>query len=246
MIHSTAIIEDGAVISESATVGAFCHIAKDIHIGAGVILEPHVTIKDHVTIKADTHIYSFAKIGNGTIPIVIDTGCIIREFCQIGMSSDSYPNSKLPIIINSDCYIMGHVQIYAGVTVKSNCILTMNVILNESSICNTRVIMGAKSTLAKNCTIGTGSMVGAISHVKRDMPPFTLIEGYPEANIKGLNSIGMRRNFEDRSSINSVKRVFIELKKSSFSAKTALAMLPNIQDKYAREFVSFVSQSRCS
>jgi len=241
-IHPTATIADGAVIAKSAKIGAFCKVAKNVRIDDGVTLEPHVHIEQYVHIQENAHIYSFAKIGNGITAVTIGQNCRVREFTHVAIEGE---DDTSPIIIKPNCYIMAHVKIDAGVTIEDNCTLTMNVILHKNSKCEKRVIIGAKSTIGENCTIGTGSMVGAASCVQHDMPPFTLIEGYPSASIRGLNSIGMRRNFKDRSSINSVKKIFMTLKKDSFSSEKASQLLEQTVDKHAHEFASFVSLHSC-
>jgi UDP-N-acetylglucosamine acyltransferase len=41
--------------------------------------------------------------------------------------------------------------------------------------------------------IGTLAMVGGMSRIDRDVPPFMMIEGHP-GRIRGLNKIGLRRS----------------------------------------------------
>ena len=84
-------------------------------------------------------------------------------------------------------------------------------------------------------------MIGGVSAVTHDIPPFCLAEGSPIAHIRGLNLVGMRRRFEDRKSIGEVKRAFMQLKKEAFSSEKAATLLAQIQDTYAKIFVAFIS-----
>ena len=237
MIHPTAQIAQGAQIADDVQIGPFCRISKDAILKSGVILEPHVTLKGRVTLGEQTHLHAFVEIGNGTATITIQERCTVREFTKIG----THPADDKTIHISSGCFIMGYVEIRSGVEVGQNCIITNSVLLSKDSRCEEKVIVGAKASLDEQCVIGRGTMVGGASAVKNDIPPYCLVEGYPHAAIRGLNLVGMRRNFEDRESITEVKRVFMHLKKKHFSSSEATQILSKTRDKYAELFVSFVA-----
>jgi len=237
MIHPSAQIAQGAKIADNVQIGPFCHVSRDVTLQSGVILEPHVTLENGVTIGAHSHLYAFVHIGNGKATVTIEKACTIREFTKIGtLSTDNQP-----IVISADCYIMGYVEIRSGTKIQKGCIITNSVLLDRNSQCQEGVIIGAKATVAQNCTIGRGVMVGGASAVQGDIPPYCLAEGYPDATIRGLNLIGMRRNFEDRESITQVKKSFMHLKKKDFSPLEASHMLPTVNDTHAKRFITFIA-----
>ena len=41
--------------------------------------------------------------------------------------------------------------------------------------------------------VGLGSMVGGMSRIERDVPPFCMVEGHP-ARVRALNRIGLQRS----------------------------------------------------
>ena len=237
MIHPSAQIAQGAKIADNVQIGPFCRVAEDVILQSGVILEPHVTLENGVTIGAHSHLYAFVHIGNSKATVTIGEACTIREFTKIGtLSTDDQP-----IVVSADCYIMGYVEIRSGTEVQKGCIITNNVLLGRNSQCQEGVIIGAKATIAKNCTLGRGVMVGGASAVQGDIPPYCLAEGYPHATIRGLNLIGMRRNFKDRGSITQVKKSFMYLKKKGFSPLEASQMLPEAKDTHAKRFIAFIA-----
>ena len=237
MIHPTAVIEKGAQIDHGVRIGPYCRVSKGVHLSRGVILESHVVIEAHVTIKKNSHLFSFVHIGNGKSHITIGEFCYIREFAQIA-TDDADSGS---VSIGDHCYIMAYAHIHTDVSIAEACIVTNNVILSQGSRCQTRVIIGAKATVAKKCTIGAGSMIGGVSAVQHDIPPFCLVEGHPRATIRGLNLVGMRRNFKDRKSITAMKHAFVHLKKVHFCTKEASKLLDTLEDAYAKQFVAFIS-----
>ena len=238
MIHPTATIETGAAIAEGVTIGPYCHVSSEATLEKGVILEPHVHIEGPVSIGKETHIFAFVHIGNGNASVSIGDRCYIREFTHI--ATEEHETGS--VTIADSCYIMAYVYIHTDVMIEEGCTLTNNVILGKGCRCQSKVIVGAKATVAAGCTIGTGSMIGGVSAVTYDIPPYCLIEGYPHATIRGLNLVGMRRRFEDRKSISQVKKVFMVLKKSAFDPKVAHTLLSEIEDPHAKIFTEFVSQ----
>ncbi len=237
MIHPTAQIAEGAKIADNVQIGPFCRISKDVVLKSGVILEPHVTLEGNITLEEQTHLYAFVEIGNGTTAVMIEEGCTVREFAKIG----THPDDKQIIHLSSGCYIMGYVEIRSGVEVGSDCIITNSVLLDQYSTCEKKVVIGAKASLAKHCSIGRGAMIGGVSAIHSDIPPYCLAEGYPHAVIRGLNLVGMRRNFGNRESITEVKKVFMRLKKKGFSSLEAVQLLSETRDRHAQQFVSFIA-----
>jgi UDP-N-acetylglucosamine acyltransferase len=237
MIHPTATIQPGAEIAEDVEIGPYCTVSSGVTLQKGVVLEPHVAIKGEVTIGEGTHLFSFVQIGNGSTIVTIGQQCYIREFTQIGTEVKATGS----VHIKDACYIMAYARVQSDVAIEKGCTITNNVLLSQGSRCQSYVIIGAKATVDANCTIGTGSMIGGVSAVKHDIPPYCLIEGHPVATIRGLNLVGMRRRFEDRKSISEVKKVFIALRKDRFSQESATALLAKIEDTHAQTFVRFVA-----
>jgi len=237
MIHPTAQIDPKSNIATDVQIGAYCKVEGDVLLENGVILEPHVTIQGKVTIRENTHLYPFSHIGNSKASVTIGRECHIREFAQIGVEDVD----TTPITIDDHCYIMAYVDIQSGAKIQENCTLTNHVVLGKGAHCQSKVVIGAKATVADGCTIGTGTMIGGVSAVKHDIPPFCLVEGNPDAHIRGLNLVGMRRGFEDRKSIFAVKQVFRELKKERFSTQYASTLYHQVEDIHAKIFVKFVS-----
>ncbi len=240
MIHPTAVIEPGAVVAENVMIGPFSRIGKDAVIGRGVKIEAHTILEGPVTLEENVRIFSFVKIGNGKTAVTVGAHTFIREFCQIGNQT----RSTAPLTIASNNFIMAYVQLFPGVSIGTGCVLTNAVTFEENARCEERVIVGGLTTVAENCTIGTGVMVGGASNLKNDVPPFCLVEGNPAA-VKGLNIIGMRRRFDAAADIESIKRTFKKLY-PAFSSETAILLETSLDNPQAERFASFIATHRCS
>jgi len=239
MIHPTAVIEPGAQIAEGVRIGAFCRIGKDAVLKSDVRLEAHVLLEGPVTVEEDVRLFSFVKIGNGRAPVTVGARSIVREFCQIGTQNDS----EAPVEIGTENFIMAYVQLFPGVRLGPNCILTNAVTMHENAACEERVIIGGLSSVAEGCTIGTGVMVGGASNLKNDVPPFCLAEGNP-ATVRGLNIIGLRRRFGNREDIESVKSSFKKLYRT-FEPHAAASLADAIENPQAKRFAAFIAAHRC-
>ena len=56
-----------------------------------------------------------------------------------------------------------------------------------------RAVIGGVLGIHQFVHIGTLAMVGGMSRIERDVPPFTLVEGHP-ARVRALNRIGLQRS----------------------------------------------------
>lgn len=238
MIHPTALIDPTAVIAPDVTIGPFCQVAAGVELHSGVTLAAHVVIESSVTLGEGVRVFAFAKIG-GRCPVTIGERSTVREFCQLGVQGEG----DAPLHVAADVFLMAYTQLYSGVRIGANSILTNTVTLKENAACEERVIIGGLSTLETGCTLGTGIMVGGASQITADMPPFCLIEGNT-ASIRGLNLIGLRRRFPDKTDIESIKTAFRRVAKGEISRADARMHAESTTNPQAGRFLRFVAEYR--
>ena len=240
MIHSSAIIEEGAIIADDVTIGPFCHIGKNVQISAGCKLESNIVLAGKLFLDENVRVFSFAAIGHEGSDIEIGKKTHVREFTQIGTQGDEKQEDK--IIIANDNFIMGYVQIFSGVELGAFCIITNAVRLYENVKCEDRVIIGGLSIIEANNTIGTGVMIGGASYVTHDLPPFTLVEGN-KASVRSLNLIGLRRRLENQSQIDEIKVIFKKVLGNDVDKELAKEIADTHENEYIKRFVSFIATS---
>jgi len=240
MIHSSAIIEEGAVIADDVTIGPFCIIGKDVQISAGCTLESNIVLAGKLFIDENVRIFSFSAIGHESSDVEIGKNTHVREFIQIGTQDNAKQENK--IIIGNDNFIMAYVQIFSGVELGDFCILTNAVRLYENVKCDEKVIIGGLSTVEANNTIGTGVMIGGASYVTHDLPPFTLVEGN-RASVKSLNLIGLRRRLDNQSQIDEIKVIFKRVLGNDVDKVLAEEIAAKHENEYIKRFVSFIATS---
>ena len=135
MIHSSAIIEDGAIIGSNTSIGAFSYIGSNVVLGDNINIYPHVVIDGHTKIQDNANIYPNATIGmtpqdykykDEITYIEIGKNCVIREHVTIHLGTKS-GNSLTKI--GDNCFLM------VGSHVAHDCLIGNNVILiNQAAL----------------------------------------------------------------------------------------------------------------
>ena len=88
--------------------------------------------------------------------------------------------------------------------------------------------------------VGRYAMVGGMSKINKDLPPFFLVEGNP-AKPYGLNSVGLRRAGFTAEERNEIKRFYKLLYDPKMNVSRAIeAMKDLVQTPRGREIIAFL------
>lgn len=197
-IHHTAIVESGAVIG------------KNVIIEPYAIVKANVILHDNVTIKSYAYIDGFTEIGEGTIIypsaaigiktqdkkfkgektyVKIGQRCEIREFVTINSSC----GEETSVVIGDDCLIMAYCHVAHNCVVGNRVIMSNNATLAGHVIVEDNAIIGGMTPIHQFVRIGCFAMVGGMSRVTHDIPPYLIGAGIP-FKFGGINLIGLKRN----------------------------------------------------
>ncbi len=213
MIHPTALVHPEATIGTDVSIGPYSVIEAGVTIGDRCVIASHVHIEGETTIGPDARIGQFACIGGPpqdlsyrgeptTVKIGARVG--IREYVTIHRGT---VRGKGTTIIGDDCYLMAYCH------VAHDCILGQGVIMANSAHLGghieigTRAILGGIVAVHQFVRVGDYALVGGVSGVAKDVPPYTLASG-SRIYVYGLNEVGLRRNGFPRETILQLKRAF--------------------------------------
>ena len=106
-------------------------------------------------------------------------------------------------------------------------------------------ILGGVVGVHQFVRVGEFALVGAVSGVAKDVPPYTLASG-PRIYLYGLNEVGLRRNGFSRETVIVLKKAFKIAFRSSLSCSQAAE---KIQSQFgdspeAMRFAEFIATSR--
>ncbi|TAM42703.1 acyl-ACP--UDP-N-acetylglucosamine O-acyltransferase, partial [bacterium] len=247
MIHPSAVIDKQAVIGENPDIGAYAVIEKGARLGDGIVISPYVHIKGNTEIGDNTYIGSGAVIGGGAQMlgvkenngrITIGKNNIIREYVTVNSSSS--PEKETVIGDNNFLMAFSHVA--------HDCSLGNNVVICNGTLVAGHVEIQDKAFISGNVVvhqfvrIGRLAMIGGLSRVNQDIPPFMMVVG--DSTVRSINLVGLKRAGFSNEEIIKVKKAFKLLYASKLTVKGALDRLKEIDSKYVKEIIDFVSASK--
>jgi len=207
-IHPSAIVEPGAKIGSNVTIEAYAVIKGTVTLEDNVVVKSFAYIDGNTTIGAGTVIYPSASIGTKTQDlkfkgektfVVIGKNCEIREFVTINSSCQEGNVVK----IGDNCLLMAYCHVAHNCEVGNRVIMANGAMLAGHVTVEDFAIIGGMTPVHQFSRIGKYAMVGGLSAVSHDVPPYTIGKGLPY-RVGGLNLIGLKRhNFtlEERRSL---------------------------------------------
>jgi UDP-N-acetylglucosamine acyltransferase len=248
-IAATARIHPGASIGPGTRIGDFCVVEQDVAIGANCLLEPYVYIKRWTSMGDGNEISAGTVLGSDPLDkgfsgersyLRIGNDNKIREHFTI--SRGTRPESVT--IIGDGNYIMtsGHIA--------HDCRIGNNTVICSCTLVAGYVEVGDQAFISGNIgvhqhsKIGRLAMIGGMTRVNQDAPPFFLYEGF-DIEPKGLNIVGLRRAGFTREEMAALKEAYRILYRENLSLETALARIESeIDSEHARQLVQFVRSSK--
>ncbi len=212
-VHSTVIVSDSASIHPSAHIGAFTFIGERVSIGENTVIMAHSFIGDDVKIGKDCLIYPNVTVRERVVigeRVIIHSGAVIGSdgFGYIKKEDGTY--FKIPqigtVIIEDDVEIganttidraaLGETRIGRGSKLDNLIQIGHNVKIGENTIIAAQtgiagstqigkgVTMGGQVGIADHLKIGDFTIIAGKTGVASNIPPNSIIAGYPEMEIR--------------------------------------------------------------
>ena len=252
-IHSSAIIDKECRIGEGVHIGANSYIGAKTQIGDNTVIHAQVVIDGNVKIGEGNTIFPGAVIGlapqdktyqGEESGVLIGNHNVIREYVTINSATGKGSLTQ----IGDGNMIMAYCHVAHNCRLDNDITMANAVSLGGHVVVESYAILGGVLGVHQFTHIGQLSMIGGMSRVDRDVPPFTLVEGNP-ARIRGLNKIGLQRNRRPGSGSSDIwmglKEVFRTLYKDRTNLNQAVSeLLGNLpEDSPEQALVSFLDQS---
>ena len=252
-IHPTAIVEDGAQLGEDVEIGPYATIAADVKLGARTVVQQGAIIRGHTTIGEDCQIFPYACIGmktqdlkykEGSVSYVeIGNRTVIREFATVHLGTADGEKT----IIGDDCLFMAYCHAAHGCVLGNHVICSNSVQLAGDVHIQDWAIIGGCAASHQFCTVGRHAMVGGMSKIRQDVPPFMLcdMEGSSQKVI-GPNVVGLTRRGFSRDTIAALKEAFRFIYHSGLNRSQALERVENDIEQIpeVKELVEFYRNSK--
>jgi len=228
-IHPTAVIHPKAELHETVQVGPYAVIGEHVRIGANTMVGAHVVIDGWTDIGEDNQIFPGAVLGTepqdlkysgAPSQVVIGRGNRIREFVTINRAT----NEGEATLIGDNNLLMAYAHVAHNCVIENQVVITNAVSLAGHIHIESQARIGGMVGIHQFTRIGRLAMVGAMSRVDRDVPPYLLVEGHP-ARIRGLNLVGLRRAKGMEGSLPALRQAYRLLYRSGLPLEKALQTL---------------------
>ena len=255
MIHPTAIIDPEAQIGADVLVGPYAVIGPKVTVGDGCSIGGHAMIESHVRIGKGTRISSHASIGappqdlkfrGEDTWVEIGEGCTIREYVTVNRGTSQgggVTRVGKGVLLMAYCHVAHDCHLWDRVILANAATLAGHVEVG------TGAIIGGLVGGHQFVRIGTYSIVGALSGVPLDIPPYVtavVARGGKGTGLYGLNLIGLKRNRFSPETIAALKKAYRILFRSGLTAKEALARVEAECGPFpeTRHLVEFIRSSK--
>lgn len=250
LIHPTAVIHPRAELHPTVQVGAYAVIGERVKVGPGTVIGHHAVIEGWTEMGARNQIFPGAAIGlepqdlkyDGSPSLVqIGDDNLIREYVTINRATGA---GEATVIGNRNLLM-------AYVHVGHNCVIEDRVVISNGTALAGHIRIESRATISgvlgihQFVHVGQLAMVGGMSRINRDVPPYMLVEGNP-ARVRSLNKVGLNRaglsNAEDGKALQALKKAFRILYRSGLTLHEALEQLDLLADQepiqHLRQFLA--------
>jgi len=251
-IHPSAIVEDGAQLGEDVEIGPYAFVGANVKLGARTVVKQGAIIDGHTTIGEACQIFPYACIGmktqdlkykEGSVSFVeIGDRTVIREFATVHLGTADGEKT----IIGKDCLFMAYCHAAHGCILGDHVICSNSVQLAGDVHLQDWAIVGGCAAAHQFTTVGKHAMVGGMSKIRQDVPPFMLSDMQDSSQkVIGPNVVGLKRRGFSNEVIAALKEAFRYIYHSGLNRSQALERVENDIEPFAevKELVAFYRNS---
>ena len=191
-IHPNAQLHDGVIVGQGAIIG------PEVIIGSGTSVGPNSVVDGKTILGKNNKIFPNVFLGlepqdlkykGANTELIIGDDNTFRECVTINKATDEGEKT----IIGNNNLMMAYSHIGHNCEIGDNVILSNSVQVAGHVIIEDCAIVGGCLGIHQFVQIGYLSMIGGMTRVVRDVPPFCLAEGSP-GRLRGLNKVGIKRS----------------------------------------------------
>lgn len=215
VIHPSAVVSPQARIGNRVRIGPFCVIGANVELGDDCVLHSHVVLEGHSKIGRSNEFYPFAAIGGKTQdlkyigePTALEVGDfnVFRENTTVHRGT----HESLPTRIGSHNLLLCYSHVAHDCQLGDHIILSNSVGLAGHIVVEDYAIISGFAACHQFCRIGKHSIIGGLTKIVQDVPPFMIVDGNP-ASTRGLNTIGLQRRGFAEDDIRALKSAYKKL-----------------------------------
>jgi len=251
MIHPTAIVDSKAEISEGVEIGPYSVIEKNVLIGEGTKIGPHVVIREGTYIGKQCQISQFASIGEAPqflgykgekTFLQIGDHNIIREFVTLHRGTVKGGGKT---VIGNENFLMAYSHVAHDCQIGNQVVMANGATLAGHILIEDCAIIGGLAAVHQFCRVGTYAIIGGLTGVLLDIPPYTKAQG-DLAKLFGLNTIGLKRANFSEETLKALKKAYRIIFRSSLTLEKAMKRVVEDEISQKPEVQHFLQFIQCS
>jgi UDP-N-acetylglucosamine acyltransferase len=249
-IHPTAVVNPEADIGEEVEIGPYATVGEHVRLGDGTIVHPHVVVDGFTTVGEGCEIFPGAAVGlrcqdlkyaGEKTYVRIGARTVIRECVTVNSSTGEGSATE----IGDDCFLMAYSHVGHNCRLGNGVIMANLASLAGHILIEDRAVIGGLVGVHQFVQVGTLSMIGGLSKVNQDVPPYALSDGVP-CSVRDINAVGLRRQGVAAETRNTIRRAFKILFKSGLATSHAMEIvrseLPAIPE--IAHLLEFIAKSK--
>ncbi len=206
-IHPTAVIAPTAQLAEGVAVGAYAVVEEGARIGAHSVLYPHVYVGPYAVVGEHCVLYPHAVVGERCVlgnRVILHSGAVLGAD-GFGFLREPQGPRKIPqvgiVVLEDDVEVgagttidratLGETRVGAGtkidnlvqvahnVRIGRRCLIAAQTGIAGSAVIEDDVVIAGQVGIGDHVRIGRGAVVLALSGVTKDVPPGTVVSGFP-------------------------------------------------------------------
>jgi len=252
MIHPTAIIDSKAEIGRSVEIGPYCVIEKGVSIGEETKIGPHVVIREGTQIGKQCQISQFASIGEAPQSVAykgektslwIGDRNIIREFITLHRGTVKGGGKT---VIGNENFLMAYSHVAHDCQIGDQVVMANGATLAGHIVIEDRAIIGGLVAIHQFCRVGTYALIGGLSGILLDIPPYTKAQG-DRAKLFGLNTVGLKRANFSEETMRALKKAYRIIFRSGLMLEKAIETVRGDEISKTQEvqhFLQFIQRSK--
>ncbi len=248
-IHPTAIVDPKAELAQDVEVGPYAVIEGPVAVGGGSWIGPHAYLTGDTVLGRRCRVFPSAVIGTpaqdrtfkgGESRVRIGDDNVIRE--QATIHAGTPKGGGVTTVGDRNWFLVGSHVAHDCAVGNDSTFANWAALAGHVQI-GSNVILSAYVAVHQFCRVGRLSMVGGITGVSLDIPPFTLVQGN-RARLLGLNLVGLKRAGINGPTLRALQEAYRLLFRNKGPKNARLAAARRIEDPLARELADFVSASK--
>nr|WP_075488036.1 acyl-ACP--UDP-N-acetylglucosamine O-acyltransferase [Prochlorococcus marinus] len=197
-VHPNAFVDPSAELNDGVLISQGAIIGPNVIIGEGTEIGPNAVITGRTKIGSNNKVFPNVFIGldpqdlkykGAATEVIIGDNNTFRECVTINKATDEGEQT----VIGSDNLLMAYSHIGHNCELGNGIVLSNSVQVAGHVKVEDKAIIGGCLGIHQFVHIGYLAMIGGMTRVDRDVPPFCLAEGHP-GRLRGLNRIGIKRS----------------------------------------------------